>query len=142
MNRYDPAQQRVLVAVGGAPDTTSSLIDAAARIAARRGGELYVLLVEPQDRHVPADLERAIAEAKARTDACGGSFIRRRSDYPAVQILTEAEALAATAIVLGRSTRPWWQALLFGSPIELIRRAVRGVDVLVVDSIRGDAPAA
>ena len=49
------AAERVLVAIGGRPDSASRLIRAGERLAERSDAALYVLVVEPQDGRVSED---------------------------------------------------------------------------------------
>ena len=97
--------ERVLVAIDGRRDSYAYLVRTGARLARRSDSELYVLAVEPQDGRVNAETAAVLADAEALTRSLGGSFLRRRADNPAAEIIREAKAQRITQIVVGKSRR-------------------------------------
>jgi two-component system sensor histidine kinase KdpD len=124
--------ERVLVAIGGRRDSYANLIRTGARLARRSDSELYVLCVEPQDGRVDADTARVLADAELLTRSLGGSFLRRRADNPASEILREAAAQRVTQIVVGKSRRSRLRTRVGGSLVEAVLRGTSGIDVHVV----------
>ncbi len=128
--------ERVLVATGGRRESMTRLIHAGARLARRSDGELYVLAVEPEDGRVSDQTAAVLDEAERLTVSLGGTFLRRRADDPADEIVREAAAQAVTQLVVGESHRGGVRSLVGRSPLEAVLRRLRGVDVLVVASPR------
>ena len=124
--------ERVLVATGGRRESMTRLIHAGARLARRSDGELYVLAVEPEDGRVSEQTAAVLDEAERLTVSLGGTFLRRRADDPADEIVREASAQAVTQLVVGESHRHGVRGLVGRSPLENVLRRLRGVDVLVV----------
>ena len=126
------AAERVLVAIGGRPDSANRLIRAGERLAERSDAPLYVLVVEPQDGRVSAETARVLDEAEALTRTLGGTFLRRRSDSPVDQVLQELEAQQITQVVLGQTHRSRARRLAGRGMIDTVLRRSHGVDVHVV----------
>ena len=126
------ATERVLVAIGGRPDSTNRLIRAGERLAERSDAALFVLVVEPQDGRISADTERVLGEAEALTRTLGGTFLRRRSDSPVDQVLQELEAQQISQIVLGQTHRSRARRLAGRGMIDAVLHRSHGVDVHVV----------
>ncbi|MFN8111238.1 MAG: sensor histidine kinase KdpD [Thermoleophilia bacterium] len=95
----------VLVGIGGRRTSAARLVRAGQRLAERMDAELYVLVVEPQDGRVDASTAAVLDEAERLTATLGGTFLRRRSDDAAGQLVRELEAQRVTQLVLGVSHR-------------------------------------
>ena len=91
--------ERVLVATGGRRESATRLIHAGARVARRSDGDLYVLVVEPEDGRLPAETAEILDGAERLTASLGGTFLRRRS----------AESRRRScARQRPRASRSWW----------------------------------
>jgi two-component system sensor histidine kinase KdpD len=126
------ATERVLVAIGGRPESANRLIRAGERLAERSDAPLYVLVVEPQDGRISEETARVLDEAEALTRTLGGTFLRRRSDSPADQVMQELEAQQITQVVLGQTHRSRARRMAGRGMIDTVLRRSRGVDVHVV----------
>jgi two-component system sensor histidine kinase KdpD len=133
--------ERVLVATGGRRDSAQRLIRAGERLAERADAELYILAVEPQDGRTDPVTAETLREAEALTASLGGTFLRRRSDSPAEQVLREIEAQSITQLVIGESQRSRLRRVVSGSFIDTVLRRTRGVDIhIVAEPVADDAP--
>ena len=130
--------ERVLVATGGRSRSITSLIRAGARLARRADGELYVLVVEPEDGRIDDETARVLADAEVLAESLGGIFLRRRAPNPASEIIREVGALGITQIVIGRSRRSLLHARLGGTIVEAVMRGTTaGVHVVPSDERPG-----
>ena len=124
------AREKVVVAVGGGPES-ERLIRRAARIAARSGGDLLAVHATRPGR--PAAGRAAITAQQQLTRALGGSYHQLADDDVPAALLAFAHAENATQLVLGatRNSRP--SALLpwRGTTPQVLRRA-GGLDVHIV----------
>ena len=126
--------ERVLVATGGRSRSITRQIRTGARLARRSDGELYVLVVEPEDGRLAGETARVLADAEALTESLGGVFLRRRAPNPAHEIIREAGALAISQIVIGRSRRSLARARLGGTIVEAVMRGTNaGIHVVPRD---------
>jgi two-component system, OmpR family, sensor histidine kinase KdpD len=137
LSELDPDQdvrpnERVLVATSGRSGSATRLIRAGARLARRADGELYVLVVEPEDGRIDQNTESVLHDAAVLTASLGGSFLRRRAPDAAAAIVGEIEAQGITQLVLGESKRRGLKGMIGGGPIAIVLRRTRGVDVHVV----------
>ena len=99
------AREKVVVAVGGGPES-ERLIRRAARIAARSGGDLLAVHATRPGR--PAAGRAAITAQQQLTRALGGSYHQLADDDVPAALLAFAHAENATQLVLGatRNSRP------------------------------------
>ena len=99
------AQEKVVVAVGGGPES-ERLIRRAARISARSGGDLLAVHATRPGR--PAAGRAAITAQQQLTRALGGSYHQLADDDVPAALLAFAHAENATQLVLGatRNSRP------------------------------------
>lgn len=88
--------------------------------------------MEAEDGRVSEQTAAVLDEAERLTVSLGGTFLRRRADDPATEIVREAAAQAVTQLVVGESHRDGVRGLVGRSPLESVLRRLRGVDVLVV----------
>ncbi len=133
--------EAVLVAVGGRRESAFRLIRAGERLAERSDATLYALVVEPQDGRVDAETAAVLDEAERLTTSLGGTFLRRRADDAAEQLIRELDAQAITQVVVGESRRSRLRRITGPSLIETVLRRSSGVDVHVVADPRSRHPA-
>jgi two-component system, OmpR family, sensor histidine kinase KdpD len=123
-------RERVVVALSGQA-SNSHLIRRAARVAARRGGDLLAVLVASDDGLVGSS-EAVAPGLRELTIALGGTFhevVGR--DVPGA-LLQFARAENATQLVLGASTRSRLAEILRGSVVARVVRAAGPIDVHII----------
>ncbi len=130
-------RERVVVALSGQA-TNAHLIRRAARMAARRGGDLLAVLVVSDDGLVGLRGEAA-AELRELTTDLGGRFYEVVGDDVPRALLQFARAENATQLVLGASTRSRLAEIVRGS---VVARVVRDAGPIDVHIISQDEPAA
>ena len=128
-------KERIIVALGGAPDN-ENLIRRAARMAMRANGELIGIHVRAGDglyRGQVSDLSRY----RTLVGEFGGRFYEVTADSVVVGILQVARAENATQIVLGAPQRSSAQRLRGGSIVEeVVNASGMGLDVHII-SVKG-----
>jgi two-component system, OmpR family, sensor histidine kinase KdpD len=122
----------VLVAIGGRRESSTRLIRAGERVAERSDASLYVLVVEPADGRIDEETAATLNEAERLTTTLGGTFLRRRAENAADELIREIEAQNVSQVILGESHRSRLQRLAGPSLIEVVFRRTRGVDVYVI----------
>ncbi len=140
-NIVDPweTRERVLVAVGGAPQN-ENLIRRAARMAMRSKGELVAVHVTTGDGL--ASSNRVDLESyRSLVKELGGRFYEVTAESAVAGILQVARAENATQIVLGASRRTRLQKWLNGSVVEsVVDASGLGIDVHVISLRSEDRP--
>jgi len=130
-------RERVVVAVAGEPHD-DQLIRRAARMAARRGGDLlavHVVTDEEGRTHVDAG---GLWDQRTLVSAVGGSFHEVVGPDVPRALLEFARAQNATQLVLGASTRSRLTELLRGSVINRVVRESGPIDVHVISHARSE----
>ena len=122
------ARERILVGLAGLSED-EALIRRAARMAARRGGELIAVHVIPDDALAgTSDLGRV----RELVDRVGGRFDEVLGRSVPQALLDVARAENATQIVLGASDRSRWRDLVSGSIVKRVIRDSGPIDVHVI----------
>ena len=114
------ARERILVGISGRPED-EALVRRAARMAARRGGDLLGVHVVLDD--APAD-PPALDEHRTLVLTLGGSFREVVGRSVPEALLEVARAENVTQIVIGASTRSRWRELVHGSVVNRVARDV------------------
>jgi two-component system, OmpR family, sensor histidine kinase KdpD len=122
--------ERVMVCIDGRPNSIE-LVRRAARLARRAGGPLYVLHIEPENEREPEGVHEVVEAAERLGYQLGASVLRRVGDV-AETVVSAADELGITQIVLGESHRPRWRELVGQSIIARILRETDGVDVHII----------
>jgi two-component system, OmpR family, sensor histidine kinase KdpD len=131
------ARERVIVAVAGRPDE-DAMVRRAARIAARRGGELLVVHILTQEG-LQSDAGPELANLRELAQSLGASFYETPGSDVARELIAYAKRENATQIVIGASQRSRWSELFRGSAVRRLIRVAGPVDVLVVSGDRQSA---
>jgi predicted lipoprotein with Yx(FWY)xxD motif/nucleotide-binding universal stress UspA family protein len=129
------ARERVLVALGGGPET-QTLIRRAARIAARSQADLLAVHIARPGRGAAAGRATPAAQRQL-VQSAGGSYHQVTGDDIPAALLAFAHAANATQLVLG-ATRPTRLAALRPAPSissRMIRRGA-GIDVHMITCTR------
>ena len=131
------ARERVLVAAAGRTGE-DAMVRRAARIAARRGGELLVAHVLTQEG-LQAESGPELANLRELTQSLGASFYEVAGGDVARELVALAKRENATQIVIGASQRSRWSELFRGSTVHRLMRLSGPIDVLVVSGDRRTA---
>jgi two-component system sensor histidine kinase KdpD len=122
------ARERILVGVRGRPED-DPVVRRAARMAARRGGELIAVHVIPDSGDDDAPHLEAIREL---IEQVGGRFEEIVGSSVSDAIVDLARAEGVTQVVLGASERSRWQEFLGGSVVLDVIRGSGPIDVHVI----------
>ena len=126
-----PARERILVAVGGDPQT-AALIRRGRRIAGRIAGrELLVVHVLASDGP-PRMSQEQISEARALTESLGGTWHVLSGDDVPRTLLDFASTVNASQLVVGASRQGMVQRLLMRSTSAAIIDEAGDIDVHIV----------
>jgi two-component system sensor histidine kinase KdpD len=124
-------QERVVVALVGAPAADEHLLRRAARLAVRIGGDLIAVRVRSDDGLV-SDRDDLLERQRSLTESMGGRLVELHGSDVAATLVTFARLQNATQLVLGtdqRARRGGWVQR------SLLRRVMRGagsIDVHVI----------
>lgn len=127
--------ERIVVAVSPSP-MSGKLIRAAKRMAAGLNAELIAVYVEtPRTEFLsPADRDRLSRNFRL-AEGLGATTTNLAGDNAARELLAFAPARDVRRIVVGKTDRPRWREVLFGSFIDNLIRESGDIDIYVV---RGD----
>ena len=140
------AGERIVVAVGDQPGG-DLLVRAGKRLADAFGGVWTVVTIETPRS---TGLSREVQERQAGVLQLAASLGATLVTVPATSVSSGLKAYAlenrTTALVIGKSLRPWWFELLHGSVVDQLVRNLDGVAIHVVpvagsSSARERAPA-
>ena len=121
-------RERILVAVAGRPED-EAVVRRAARMAARRGGELLAVHVIPEDG---LDTGVELGRSRALAEQLGGSFREVLGRSIPDALLDVARSENVTQVVLGSGSRSRWSELLRGSVVHRLLRDSGPIDVHVI----------
>ncbi len=121
-------RERILVGISGRPDD-EMLIRRAARMAARRGGDLIAVNVIPEDGLAEPGTIEATREL---VRSLGGTFRDVIGRGVPEALLDVARAENVTQIVIGASSHSRWREFFRGSVVHRIIRDSGAIDVHVI----------
>jgi two-component system sensor histidine kinase KdpD len=128
-----PASERVMVCIDQQP-RSAHLIRRAWRLADRMQAELLAVFVAPSGWERASEAERkALAANRRVAEDLGAEVLEGRGDV-ASELARIARERNVTRIVIGHSSHGRWHALLHGSIVDRLLRALPEVDVNVVGS--------
>lgn len=132
-----PTTDRIMVCVSPSP-YSPKLVRAAKRRADGRNVEWMAVYVETPSHYRLSETERDRVDRTLRmAEQLGGEAVTIPGQRPADDLIRYAQSRNVTEIVIGKSSRSWWQELRYGSLVgDLIRRSGQ-IDVHV---IRGEEP--
>jgi two-component system sensor histidine kinase KdpD len=126
--------ERVMVCMSPSP-TTSRVIRAGARIAARLGATWYAVYVETP-REAPGRISAQDRESLARNlqlaESLGATMVRVKADRAPDGLIEFAKREGITHVVFGQTARSRWEIVLKGSTLNRFLEEVRGATVQVV----------
>jgi two-component system sensor histidine kinase KdpD len=132
-----PSGGRVMVCLSSRSPNAPVLLRKGARLADRMHAPWYAVYIQtPREdlSRIDAAVQRQVSDTLALAHQLGAvpqSY--RGPDFPTA-VAEFVREYGITHIVLGRSQRPWYRRWFGLSPLDQLLRAVRGVDVLIVDT--------
>jgi two-component system sensor histidine kinase KdpD len=129
------AGERIVVAISPSP-MSAKLIRAAKRMAAGLHADLLAVYVEtPRTSNLsPSDRDRLMHNMRL-AESLGATTTTLTGESAARELIVFAHARNVSKIVVGKTERPRWKELLFGSFIDNLIRQSGDIDIYVV---RGD----
>jgi two-component system sensor histidine kinase KdpD len=128
---------RVMVCLSSRSPNPFVLLRKGSRLADRLHVPWYAVYIKTPREEVPrvdAATQRQIADALALAHQLGGVPMNYGGKDFASAVAQFVREYSIGHILLGRSQRPWYRRWFGQSPLEALLRAVRGVDVTVVDT--------
>ncbi len=132
-----PTVDRIAVAMSSDAPMTRLLLRKASRVAGQLNTDWYCVHVQvPEEsaERVDAAVQRRLVDNIQLAQAMGAEFVKLESADVAGALAKFAEERGVTLVIVGQSRRGRWHQLLFGSVIERLISARRGLDVLVVSA--------
>jgi two-component system sensor histidine kinase KdpD len=130
---------RVMVCLSSRGPDPAILLRKTARLADRLNASWYAVYIqtpkESLDR-VDAETQRQISNTLALAQQLGGTPLSFKGADLVSAIAAFVKEYGTTHIVMGRSLQPWYRQFFRRTLLERLFRAVQGVDVLVVDTVR------
>jgi two-component system sensor histidine kinase KdpD len=130
---------RVMVCLSSRGPDPAILLRKTARLADRLNASWYAVYIqtpkESLDR-VDAETQRQISNTLALAQQLGGTPLSFKGADLVSAIAAFVKEYGITHIVMGRSLQPWYRQFFRRTLLERLFRAVQGVDVLVVDTVR------
>jgi two-component system sensor histidine kinase KdpD len=130
-----PAGERIVVAVSPSP-MSGKLVRAAKRMAAGLHAELIAVYVEtPRTANLSAANRERLDANLRLAESLGGTTQTVAGENAARELIAFARSRNVGRIVVGKTERPRWREVLFGSFIDNLIRESGDIDIYVV---RGD----
>jgi two-component system sensor histidine kinase KdpD len=130
--------QRVMVCLSSRGPRPDVLLRKGARLADRMHAPWHAVYIQTPGEEptlIPAATQRQIADTLALAHQLGAvPATFRGQDFPSA-VAAYVQEYGITHIVLGRSNRPWYLRWFSQSPLDQLIRVVRGVDVIIVDTM-------
>jgi two-component system sensor histidine kinase KdpD len=109
-----------------------------ARLADRLHAPWYAVYIKTPSEdlvRVDAATQRRIADAQTLAHQLGAVPMSYAGENFADAVASFVSEYGITHIILGRTQRPWYRRWFGQSPLDSLLRAVRGVDVIIVDTL-------
>ncbi|MFA6043901.1 MAG: DUF4118 domain-containing protein, partial [Phycisphaerales bacterium] len=134
-----PAGERIVVAVSPSP-MSGRLVRAAKRMGAGLHADLIAVYVEtPRTARLSVSDRDRLAANMRLAESLGATTHTLAGDNAATELIAFAHSRNVGRIVVGKTERPRWKEMLFGSFIDNLIRKSGDIDIYVV---RGDETAA
>ncbi len=128
---------RVMVCLSSRSPSADALLRKGARLADRLGAPWYAVYIQTPGESselVDAATQRRTANTLALAHQLGGVPMTFKGADLVSTVAAFVKEYAITHVLLGRTQRPWYSRWFGQSVLDCLLRAVRGVDVVVVDS--------
>lgn len=129
---------RVMVCFSSRSPNAHVLLRKGARLADRLHAAWYAVYIKTPSEELPridAATQRRIADTLALAHQLGAIPLSYAGADFANAVAAFVHEYGITHIVLGRTQRPWYRRWFGQSPLDRLLRAVRGVDVVIVDTL-------
>src|SRR5262245_50119526 len=129
--------ERVMVALSSRSPNPAALLRKGARLADRLSAPWYTVYIQtPRENleRVDAATQRQVSNTLVLAQQLGGTPLTFKGGDVVSTIAAFVQEYGITHIVLGRTQRPWYRRWFGQSVLDQLLRAVRVVDVLVVDT--------
>jgi two-component system sensor histidine kinase KdpD len=129
--------ERVMVCLSSQSPNAAALLRKGSRLADRLNAPWYAVYIQtPGDdlEHIDAAVQRQIGNTLELVHHLGGTPMTFKGGDVVSTIAAFVREYGITHIVMGRTQRPWYRRWFGQSVLDRLLRAVRGVDVIVVDS--------
>ena len=129
---------RVMVCLSSRSPNAHVLLRKGARLADRLHAPWYAVYIKtPREdlSRVDAATQRRVADTLALAHQLGAVPLNYAGDDFAGAVAAFVREYGITHILLGRTQRPWYRRWFGQSPLDRLLRAVRGVDVVIVDTV-------
>ncbi len=135
--KRDGGSERVMVALSSRSPNAAALLRKGARLADRLGAPWYAVYIQtPRENleRIDAATQRQIGSTLELAHQLGGVPLTFKGTDVVGTIASFVQEYGITHIVLGRTQRPWYRRLFGQSVLDRLLRAVKGVDVVIVDA--------
>jgi two-component system sensor histidine kinase KdpD len=133
----DNGSDRVMVCLSSRAPNAPRLLRKAARLAERFNAPWYAVYVQtPSERveRVDAATQRQVSDSLTLSQQLGGIAMPFAGPSFEVAVAAFVAEYRITHVVMGRTSRPWYQRLFRATALERLLLAVSHVDVTLVDS--------
>jgi two-component system sensor histidine kinase KdpD len=130
-------QERFMVCLASKSPNVAQLVCTCAELAGQLSAPWYAVhIAAPGEdlRHVRPGVPETVASALSLAEQLGGVPVTLTSSALVGSIAAFVAEYGITHIFLGRTQRPWYQRCFGRSALERLLRAIRGVNVTVVDN--------
>ena len=127
-----------MVALSSRSPNSAAMLRKAARLADRLGAPWYAVYIQTPGENlerVDAATQRQIGNVQTLAHQLGAVPMSFKGPNVVSTIAAFVKEYGITHILLGRSQRPWYRRWFGQSPLEKLLWAVKGVDVVVVDTM-------
>jgi two-component system sensor histidine kinase KdpD len=130
--------ERVMVCLSSRSPNPAAMLRKGARLASRFNAPWYAVYIQtPKEKleHVDAATQRQIGKMMELAQQLGGIMMELKGEDVVATIAAFAKEYSITHIVMGRTQRPWYRVWFGQSVLDRLLKAVRDVDLLVVDTV-------
>ncbi len=128
---------RVMVCISSRSPAPHILLRKGARLAERLHAPWYATYVRTPNEdpaHIDAATQRRVADALALAHQLGAVPLTWTGSDFATTVASFAREYGITHMLVGRTQLPWYRRWFGRSPLDRLLKAVRGVDIIVVDT--------
>jgi two-component system, OmpR family, sensor histidine kinase KdpD len=129
---------RIMVCLSSRSPNAHVLLRKGARLADRLHAPWYAVYIKTPSEdlsRIDAATQRRIADTLALAHQLGAVPLSYAGADFASAVAAFVSEYGITHIILGRTQRPWYRRWFGQSPLDRLLRAVRGIDVLIVDTV-------
>jgi two-component system, OmpR family, sensor histidine kinase KdpD len=130
-------QERFMVCLGSKSPNAATLVQTCAELASQLSAPWYAVHIaapEKELRHARPGVTENVPSSLSLAEQLGGVPVTLASSDVVGSIAAFVAEYAITQIFLGRTQRPWYQRCFGRSVLDRLLRAIRGVNVTVVDN--------